>query len=237
MLVDTERPLTRAMELPMTQADQTLVASSKQIMSRRIAITGMCVAVAVPVTVAATSGAPTSTCSYPDLAEKLDAVRRRYIAQHERRKAMGAAGRAYATAKTGITEDDARADQRDGLNDRTEDGPKWNAWFGAWNEYSDAHDDDPVDEHGSSIEWTQISDEQGAVCRSIMAQPVISAADMGLMAQAYATLNACDFSDPRFANDSREARQLAEAVCKFCGVEAILGLEYPPLLDDEEAEG
>ena len=57
---NTERPLTRAMESTMTQAVINIATPSKQIVSRRIAITGMCAAVAVP------AGAAAAVCAAPD---------------------------------------------------------------------------------------------------------------------------------------------------------------------------
>jgi hypothetical protein len=205
-------------------------------LSRRVAITGLGAAVVgVPVAAAASSPAP-NVCSYPDLVEKLVAVRRRYIAQHKRCIDHSEACRAYATAKTGITEDEARAELRNYEEDRPEDGPKWKAWAAASSEYDLAHDYDPVDDDGCSIEWTEINTELNPLCRSILASPALSLADLGLMAQAYAALKASDLVDPDCADDSREARQLLEAVCKFCGVEPFPGLVYDPLPDADETE-
>ena len=170
------------------------------------------------------------------MAAELDAVRKRYVAQHNLCKAHSAAGKAFATAKTGLTEDDARAEQRNGLNDRTEDGPKWNAWRSAWREYDKRHPHpDPVDEHGNSIAWQEIGEDQHSICRAILKQPTISAVDLAVQVQAFALLNADNFIEDN-VSEWQGARRLAEAACKLYGIEAIPTLEYPPLSDDEAVE-
>jgi hypothetical protein len=217
----------------MTQASGTISTHSQKSVSRRAALTGAA-AITVAVPTSAIAG-PRSACSFPDLAGELAAVRDRYVAHHLKCAAHTEAGRAYATATTGITEDEARADQRNGLNERTEDGPKWIAWWAAWGEYEAAHPNyDPVDEHGSSIAWNEIHAVLYPTCRAILKQPTLSTADYAVQVQAFALLNACNFLEDSVVNEWESGGRLAEAACSIWGIDLIPGLDLRPVEIDEE---
>ncbi len=205
----------------MTQAVCNISTHSKQSVTRRAALTGAAV-VAVALPSRAMAGAQ---CSFPDLAAELDAVRKRYVAHHNLCKAHSTAGKAYATSQTGLFEDHVRA--------LGHESPEWKAFFEAWHKYSEENDSgDPTDKWGNSITWTEINNDLHSICESILALPARSIADLGIQAQAFA-LTVADFYLDGLDGDEN-ARRLTEALCKFCGIDPIPGLQYPPLSDDAE---
>lgn len=199
-------------------------------LSRRAALTGAAAAAcAVP------SGAiAKDRCTFPDLAAELTAVRNRWIAHNNVCRARCKAADAYAYATTGITEAEARADQCNTFEGRMENGPKWTAWSDAWGDYVEANQDvdDPVDEDGSSIIWTQIHEDMRPACEAILAQPARTVTDLGVIAQAFALDAIYKFIDEQ--KDNEGAIRFAEAVCTFCGIEPLPGIEYPPLSEAED---
>lgn len=187
------------------------------IATRRAVLAGASAAL-VPLTVSGSSA-----CSFPDLAAELATVRRRYIDEHETCRAHRERQDAYATAKTGISQVEARSDQRNAHNDRTEDGPKWTAWWSAWEEYEKIEPDhDP-----NGARWAEIAKALNPVCWAVLGQSPRSVHDLALQVQAFALLNACNYIEGDDACDWEGTFELADAVSNFCGVEPIPGLQYP----------
>jgi hypothetical protein len=185
-------------------------------LNRRVAITGLVGASAVAVAVP--SGAiAASQCSFPDLAAELADVRKRWVQWTVKEQALSGAGKAHATAMTGITEDQARTAQS-----VDNESPVFKAWFDAWQAFYDAHPErDPTDTDGGSIALNEISDQLYPICEAILRQPVRSAADLGVYVQAFALINRCEYLDQD--DEFRDTRHLADTVCAFCGVEPLAG--------------
>jgi hypothetical protein len=80
-----------------------------------------------------------------------------------------------------------------------------------------AQDDDPVDEHGSSIVWNELFDAQEALAAEIMQNPILTAGDIVLQARVAAMLNNESWDDEPQYSDERAYRQLVENICRHFG--------------------
>jgi hypothetical protein len=84
---------------------------------------------------------------------------------------------------------------------------------------------DPEDEHGCSMSWNEYHDELYKLCPKILETETRSLADLGLKAQAAALMDSPYWRDEAVDPQNLRSRMFIDAVCAFCGVDAL-----PPTL-------
>jgi hypothetical protein len=180
-------------------------------LSRRAILAG---ASAIPIAACTSAAASADDVSFPDLVARFVHVRGRYHERKARDEVHSRLIDLLLNETTGMTEE-----QRNSIN---VGDPRFDQLVKDINEaYRQIPDDDPVDEHGGSIAWTEISDEMSSVSEAMLGQVPRSAADLAWQAEAL-VISDCEilYSDH------------AESMCQlFRNIFALAKREFPEHLE------
>lgn len=155
-----------------------------------------------------------SECSFPELADRLASVRRRWFERLRREREDNARLNALATAETGITAKQAHAENLD--------GPKF---FAAYFEHAKAtRHEDPLNNDGQSIALNELSTEMEDVCWKVLRRKANTLADVIVQVQAAAFYCWDQWTGPDDGNDEANVlRTLVDSICAAAGVDPLPG--------------
>jgi hypothetical protein len=178
-----------------------------------IGVAASVVAAAVFLNGSALAAAPPAlpNCTYPDHARKFAAIYERWLNRFTRDERNSERFNARILELTGVS----REEWVGAVDDH---GDEFSA---TWDRvFEEIHGDDPLDEHGSSIEWNEIHDIMYPLCREIAELPINTLADLALRSRAMALSNHSRWTGDE---DDDEVVVFVEAVAKFAGVETMPG--------------
>lgn len=91
----------------------------------------------------------------------------------------------------------------------------------------DVHQDDPIDENGASIEWSEISEDVISIAEEIMAQPAKTMGDMGLQLRAFAFVESDLWMKGEDLDEFvAQPRAIVDLAARFVGVDLFPGADH-----------